>query len=776
MATRSLGQLTLDLIARTGAFVKPLDQAGRLTAKFRKQVSANMIASGIIVANFVQGAGRELSMFVKDTVTAGVEISRLSRLANTSAQDFQRYAAGAQALGIEQGKLADIFKDTSDKVGDFLQTGGGALADFFENVAPQVGVTAEQFRNLSGPQALELYVSSLERANVSQNEMVFFLEAIASDSSALIPLLRNNAEGFKLFADEAERAGAIMSEDTVSSAEELAAAMFLIEQNTKGFKNQVAAGLLPVLSDVAIAFTDVAGTGTLAEDVGRGLGEIFKRLAQFAAGTAAAFQIVGKSIGALAAADQALDLDIEDRLFPPLAAKKLIENFGSVRDTFTAFSEDIGDVVERTALQIEAIGNAGQADADGVTRTDDRITKLAETLRMIKSEMSNGGTGIAKDQFDAQEQITKTIEGLELQVDLLGKTAEEAELYKLALAGASDDQLATAEAALEVLRLAKDTADQQEAYADLMRDIRTDEEKLADTLRERLSLLRDIGEAGQSERELVIRRTLEDGIDDSGPEIDGDKGFEAQRIQLQNWYADQLAMYQRFREQFAESGAFFDEQQAALQMEYQEHLTKIWTDGEHERKENLEQGYIALLDVAGKYYEGVEGEEAAYTRAAIQLGKTLLTEKGRQAFKSIVQSTNSAAMGAYEALASIPYVGPALGAAAAAAIYTAGGIAGAEVLGIAHDGLDRVPQTGTYLLEQGERVTTERTSARLDRTLDNVQRSMGSSSSGGQSIRVVNVFDANDVGNEYMSSSDAETNVMNIVKRNQRTIQTLASS
>ena len=63
------------------------------------------------------------------------------------------------------------------------------MADFFENIAPQVGVTADQFRKLNGADALQLYVSSLQKANVSQNDMTFYLEAIASDASYLLPLL-----------------------------------------------------------------------------------------------------------------------------------------------------------------------------------------------------------------------------------------------------------------------------------------------------------------------------------------------------------------------------------------------------------------------------------------------------------------------------------------------------------------------------------------------------------------------------------------------------------
>lgn len=43
------------------------------------------------------------------------------------------------------------------------------------------------------------------------------------------------------------------------------------------------------------------------------------------------------------------------------------------------------------------------------------------------------------------------------------------------------------------------------------------------------------------------------------------------------------------------------------------------------------------------------------------------------------------------------------------------------LLGMAHDGIDAVPETGTWLLQKGERVTTASTSAKLDKTLSDIQ-------------------------------------------------------
>jgi len=43
---------------------------------------------------------------------------------------------------------------------------------------------------------------------------------------------------------------------------------------------------------------------------------------------------------------------------------------------------------------------------------------------------------------------------------------------------------------------------------------------------------------------------------------------------------------------------------------------------------------------------------------------------------------------------------------------------GIALSGMAHDGIDSVPETGTWLLQKGERVMTAETSAKLDQRLD----------------------------------------------------------
>lgn len=191
------------LDASMAAMATRAAKAGALIATGFASIKAAAIAAGV-------SAGK-----------TAVEIDNLSRLANTSTTTFQKWAAGARSVGVEQDQLAGMLKDVTDRVGEFISTGGGPMSDFFENIAPKVGVTADQFARLSGPEALQLYVSSLEKAGVSQQQMTFYLEAFSGDLTKILPLLRNGGTEMQRLGDAAEAAGRIIGADMIRGGKEL---------------------------------------------------------------------------------------------------------------------------------------------------------------------------------------------------------------------------------------------------------------------------------------------------------------------------------------------------------------------------------------------------------------------------------------------------------------------------------------------------------------------------------------------------------------------------
>jgi hypothetical protein len=242
-----IGQLRVTLGLDSGQFQRGVGTAGR---------SLQQLRSGLIAVSAAMAAvGAAAFALVSSTASAANEIRRQSQIANTSADQFQRMAFAARSVGIEQDKLADILKDVNDRVGDFLQTGGGPMADFFENIAPQVGVTADMFRDLSGADALQLYVDTLERAGVSQQDMTFYLEAMASDATALIPLLANGGTELERLGNVAADSGAIMSDSLIAKSGDFREAMDGLRAGVQSVRNEIAERLMPTFTEMINAIT-----------------------------------------------------------------------------------------------------------------------------------------------------------------------------------------------------------------------------------------------------------------------------------------------------------------------------------------------------------------------------------------------------------------------------------------------------------------------------------------------------------------------------------------
>ncbi|OUM39159.1 phage tail tape measure protein [Pseudomonas aeruginosa] len=732
MASRSLGTLTLDLIAKVGGFVAGMDAAERRSEKWRKEVEKNAAKVGAAISAATAAGITALAALTVSTVRNANEIANLASVANASTTEFQKYAAGAKLVGIEQEKLADIFKDVNDKVGDFLNTGGGALADFFENVAPKIGVTADQFRNLSGPQALGLYVSSLEKAKVSQSDMTFYLEAIASDATALLPLLRNNAEGFKTFGDAAQAAGAILDEKTIKSASELQAATWLVEQSTTGLKNQLTSALIPVLSDFATKLLDVSKDGTSMVAVGEFLVTTLKLVAGAAVATVGAFQLVGKSIaGAAAVASSAFEgiTWLEIASGPAGWAKRFVQNLDGVKASTSVFAEDMVGSGKKIVEVLEFIGNAGTGDVNG------RVKELAKLLDDLRKKNKTGTFEAPGKEVEAaakrrQQAVTSLISSLQLEAATVGMTADEQKLYRLELDGATASQLAQAKAAIETVESFKKQQKAQEDYKKLVQDLRTDEERLLDTTKERLAVLDAMQGLSDEERNRVASRIVSDsfsappsfgGADAvvAGPQGELDKIDKAEE-ELEKWYQSQLDLLNANREAKAELTAQWDEQELKLKQEHEEALAAIERSRQQVTLSANEQFFGNLSGLAKSFF----GEQSGLYKAAF------VAEKSYAIAKTLLNAPKTAS-DAYAAMAGIPVIGPALGIAAAAAAVTAqlaqvAAVKNVNLSGQAHDGIMSVPEDGTWNLKKGERVTTAETSAKLDRTLDDVRRNQAS--------------------------------------------------
>lgn len=317
------------------------------------------------------------------------EITNLSRVANTSGEEFQKLAFAAKTVGVEQEKLADIYKDTGDKIGDFLQTGAGPMADFFENIAPKIGVTADMFRDLSGPDALQLYYSSIEKANLSQAEMTFYMEAIASDATLLIPLLKDGGKGFEELGKQAEAAGLIMGDLDREKLEKINLKMDVWKKKSTILGGELLTKLIPAL-----------------QILGQGLGFV----ADIVGVAAANFVAMGKALGRVISAVVAPAISQIEALGLAIkaAGQFAMRDFDGAKESIKAAKEEIVGIVD----EVKAIpGEMKGAASDLANSISSGFDVLGESVDKRSKEIDTALKNIKGEAKETEDALAKALTG-----------------------------------------------------------------------------------------------------------------------------------------------------------------------------------------------------------------------------------------------------------------------------------------------------------------------------------------------------------------------------
>lgn len=311
----TVGSLLVRLGLDSGAFRSGLDVAEKEFRSVQKRFEG--------IGKKIAGVGKKMTLGITaplaaigaaGTAAAGElaksvpELEKLAQISGTGFEEFQRLAYATRSVGIEGDKLGDILKDVNDKIGDFQSTGGGAMKDFFEQIGPKVGVTAKAFKDLSGADALQLYYNSLKKAGVSQAEMTFYMEALASDATALAPLLEDNGKAMKEMGANA----AVIGAGDVGSLKAYVEAQ---RQMGEAFKKLTIAVVNSGLLDAVTGFV------TKVADFASRLSKTNPQLLQFAVGFGAVAAAVGPVVTAFGGLVQ---------IMAPLLAKASLGGLASV--------------------------------------------------------------------------------------------------------------------------------------------------------------------------------------------------------------------------------------------------------------------------------------------------------------------------------------------------------------------------------------------------------------------------------------------------------------
>lgn len=243
MAT--ISKLVVSLEADSAKLVKTLASSRKRFKRWGKSVAA--------VGDFVAKSFKVITLGLTAMAAAGAavvifkskEIDKINQMSSAfgiTTKAMQEWSFAGKAVGLEGEKIGDIFKDVSDKLGDFINTGGGGAADLFEFM----NIKIADFIGLAPDKAMLKLGEAMDGLN--KQDKIFFLESIASDASLLLPLLEDSGQAFKQLAADAKSAGAILSDDQIAGVVKFRRAMDGMSVLISGFAVSLTAYLAPALT------------------------------------------------------------------------------------------------------------------------------------------------------------------------------------------------------------------------------------------------------------------------------------------------------------------------------------------------------------------------------------------------------------------------------------------------------------------------------------------------------------------------------------------------
>ncbi len=829
MASRSLGTLTLDLIAKIGAFTGPLDRASQEAKKRNAEMAKSFDSLAKGVGTAIGSIPAVLTALVVHSASVAKEISNQAALAGLGTTEFQKYAAAAKSVGVEQDKLSDIFKDTNDKMGDFASTGAGELKDFFDNIAPKVGLTADSFKKLNSKDALALYVTSLEKANVSQQEMTFYMEAIANDSTALVPLLRNGGKAFDELGQAAFDAGIIMDETTIAAAKQFGIELQGLGQYITSAKTMLAAEFLPVLAqfskDINQSAKDAGGLSGTVGDLGDKLVTTSAFVVNAGDGVVRVFDILGNTlVGLYATAVGRLS-----SLMSSLATGLSKVTIGDTADEFIADSVRLRDEASTNfsiaAQAAESINDsmtkplAGDKFKEYVASAKKAAAEVAATTSSITPGKGSGADPAALERAKkaaqqaatAAKQINDTFKSsetdLERQIALINTSADaqkkateidklrfEISSGKLVGINAIQQQrlegLAAELDALQKLKLANEDAAKLTTFGDTLKDSNQtvkqgfemelagagSGDKLKERLQADLAIQQDYNKQAADLQKQLNGGDITQELYDKETEMLGEALAERMILQ-QDYYNQQDDAQNNWLDGVSSAWENYRDTAIDYQQQAADATTSLLEGTSSAISENLQAMAFESQSLGDSIVNVAASMAKSFIQALADMAAQwlvyqavqLVAGKATQASAATTLAANAAAMSlqaglaAFASTAAIPIVGPiAAPAAMAAALAVTGPLAGAvgaaAMAGMAHDGIDSVPETGTWLLQKGERVTTAETSAKLDRTLDRVSKD----TTGGSGLTVNLIEDKSKAGQSERGRNSDGSEFLNL--------------
>lgn len=256
MASRSLGTLTVDLLAKTGLLEQGLDKGGRAAQKFARDIDrqANKVQASFDKAFKAVGiaagaAFAAVGVAVKSSIDDMYQLVTYSKQVAMPVDQFTAYAAAANNAEVQTEDFMTAMRTLLRNLQN-AQLGSTRMQQLFG------ALNIDPAKIKTGQQAFMAMADAFGRYKDDTNKAAIATQLMGRSGAALIPLLDQGSAAIEAQAKHMHDLGVAFGDDGATKLSALDDAMDEWHNTLKGLSNTLALALVPAITDVTKKATD----------------------------------------------------------------------------------------------------------------------------------------------------------------------------------------------------------------------------------------------------------------------------------------------------------------------------------------------------------------------------------------------------------------------------------------------------------------------------------------------------------------------------------------
>lgn len=282
------GSIVIDLLLRTGSFetdTKRAERSMRSMQSTAQDVSKGIVSGFASIAGVVGGALGAIASVdtairgLSNAINAADRLDELSARYNIATETLAGWGYAAKMTGSDlEGLAAGIPRFTKNlaDAADASSTAGKTFAALGISIKDQAG-NLRSFQDLL-PEVMDRFAGMSNETVKTATAMQLF----GKSGAEFLEFLSLGSSGLQGMEDRAKALGIVIDSETAGAAAAFNDRVDDLRAATQGWFTQLAAQLLPTLTDLTVKFTDLVREGGGVRDVASGIADAFREIAQAA--------------------------------------------------------------------------------------------------------------------------------------------------------------------------------------------------------------------------------------------------------------------------------------------------------------------------------------------------------------------------------------------------------------------------------------------------------------------------------------------------------------